>query len=71
MCLAIPMQIEKIKGTQAIVNSGGLRKTVDVSMVEDIEVGDYILIHAGFAIQKIDEKDAKMNLELWKELKQS
>jgi len=69
MCLAIPMQIESVKGSKATVNSGGVRKTVDVTMVEDIQIRDYVLVHAGFAIQKMKEKDAKENIKLWEEIK--
>ncbi|HDN67660.1 MAG TPA: HypC/HybG/HupF family hydrogenase formation chaperone, partial [Firmicutes bacterium] len=51
MCLAIPMKVIKVKGSQGIVELSGVEREVNLQLVEDVSVGDYILIHAGFAIQ--------------------
>jgi len=67
MCLAIPAKVIKIKGNTAWVEMAGVRRQADVRMVEGVSTGDYILIHAGFAIEKIDAEEAKETLKLWKE----
>ena len=51
----------------AIVNVGGVQYNASLQMVEDVGIGDYVLLHTGFAIQKISEEDAKETLEIFKE----
>ena len=68
MCLAIPARVMSVKGEKAQVDFGeGVLREVNISLV-DPEVGDYVLVHAGYAIQKMDEKDALETLALWKEI---
>jgi len=68
MCLAIPAKILKIKDGTAEVDFGrGVSREVNVMLV-DAKVGDYVLVHAGYAIQVIDEKRAKETLRLWNEI---
>ncbi len=67
MCLAIPMRVAKIEGNEAIVAAGGLRRKANLSFLKGVKRGDYILIHAGFAIEKVHEKEAKKTLRLLKE----
>ncbi|MEM0492490.1 MAG: HypC/HybG/HupF family hydrogenase formation chaperone [Candidatus Thermoplasmatota archaeon] len=70
MCLAIPGRVVKIDhSTQhAVVDYGrGTRRTVNISLV-DVKVNDYVLVHAGFAIQVLDEKEAKETLDLFREM---
>lgn len=69
MCLAIPMKVEKIMGDFAIVSVGNVKRKVNISFVEDIKKGDYLIVHAGFAIEKLDKKEAKKMIEIIKELK--
>ncbi len=64
MCLAIPVKITKITGTLAEVDMAGTKRQADVRFVEGVAPGDYVLVHAGFAIEKIDEKEARATLEL-------
>lgn len=64
MCLGIPMKIIKVDGDSGIVRSGGLRRKANLSLIKDPKAGDYILMHAGFAIEKIREKEAKKTLTL-------
>ncbi len=64
MCLAIPMKIMKIKGEFAEVESGRLIRTINVQMLPGIKSGDYVLVHAGFAIQKVDATKAKETLKI-------
>jgi hydrogenase expression/formation protein HypC len=68
LCLAIPTRIIEIKGTNAVVEFGGVRKEIGLQLVPDAEVGDYVLLHAGFAIQKLDEGEARETLKLLEEL---
>ena len=58
MCLAIPAKINKINGNTAEVESFSVTKKVDVSLTPEAKVGDYVIVHAGFAIQLMDKKDA-------------
>jgi hydrogenase expression/formation protein HypC len=67
MCYAIPARILKIKGDAATVDYGGVRKNANVSMVGSVRVGDYVLIHAGFAIEKLTRRDAQESLKLVRE----
>lgn len=68
MCLAIPVKITKLDGTRAEVDMGGVKRDADVRFVDDVKVGDFVLVHAGFAIEKIDEKEAKETLDLLKDI---
>ena len=68
MCLAIPARILKIAGNLAQVDMAGVKREADVRMVSNVRVGEYVLIHAGFAIEKIEEKDAEETLRLLREI---
>ena len=70
MCLSIPARIEKIEGDQALVSSGGVRVRANVSLIESPKVGDWVLLHAGFAIQKLEETEAKKTLALFDQMKE-
>jgi hydrogenase expression/formation protein HypC len=67
MCLAIPMTITEINGIMAIAESNGIKTKVNVSMTPDITINDKVLVHAGFTIEKLDEKQAAEIEETWKE----
>ena len=66
MCYAIPGKIEKIIGDNAMIDFEGVKKEANISIV-DAKVGDYVLVHAGFAIEKLTEQDAEKSLKLIKE----
>lgn len=68
MCLAIPMQIASIDGDMAVVDVAGTRRPVSVALLEAPHVGDYVLVHAGFAIRTIDEEEARETARLLNEL---
>jgi hydrogenase expression/formation protein HypC len=68
MCLSIPARIESIEGNMAVVSAGGALFRAGLHMIEDAAVGDYILLHAGFAIQKISEKEALETLSIIREM---
>ena len=68
MCLAIPGQVTEKCGKKGWVDYGdGTRREIDLTLVE-AKVGDYVLVHAGFAIEKLDERDAQETLRLFREM---
>lgn len=68
MCLAIPAKVTEIHGDIAKVNFGqGIFRDVNIMLV-DVQVGEYVLVHAGYAIQVIDQKAAEETLQLWDEI---
>ncbi|MFH1413449.1 MAG: HypC/HybG/HupF family hydrogenase formation chaperone [Candidatus Omnitrophota bacterium] len=68
MCLAIPMKIKKIEGEFAKVESGRLIRKINIEMLPNIAVGDYVMVHAGFAIEKLDPEKAKETLKIINEI---
>lgn len=68
MCLAVPAKVMKIEGKSADVEIGGVIRQARLDMMEGILVGDYVILHAGFAIQKLDEQDALETLDIWREI---
>ncbi len=68
MCLAVPVKVLKIEGLKAVVELGGLARQASLMLVPDTQVGDYVLLHAGFAIQKLDEKEAEETIRLFAEM---
>jgi hydrogenase expression/formation protein HypC len=70
MCLAVPGKVIEIKNTVGIVDFNGVKREVRLDLV-DVKIGDYVIVHTGFAIEKMDEKDALESLDIWKELLKS
>ena len=70
MCLAIPMQIVEIDGFVARCEAKGVQRDVSLFMLQDeaIVVGDFVMVHVGYAIQKVTEKDARSSWELFDEI---
>jgi hydrogenase expression/formation protein HypC len=68
MCLSIPAKVISVRGDMAEVSVGGAVFSAGLQMVENVGVGDYILLHAGFAIEKLNEEDALETLRLLKEM---
>ncbi|HDJ21718.1 MAG TPA: HypC/HybG/HupF family hydrogenase formation chaperone [Candidatus Bathyarchaeota archaeon] len=70
MCLAIPGQVKEVKGRTAIIDFGGVRREAVIDLMEpgSITPGTYVLVHTGFVIQKLDEKEALETLEAWREI---
>jgi hydrogenase expression/formation protein HypC len=68
MCLAVPGKVLKVEGSRGKVDFGdGVLRDVDLTLVEAVE-GDYVLVHAGFAIQVLKEEDAVKTLEIWRQI---
>ncbi|MFH1459067.1 MAG: HypC/HybG/HupF family hydrogenase formation chaperone [Candidatus Omnitrophota bacterium] len=68
MCLGIPVKVKKIKGNTATVSTGSVEKQIGIELTPDVKVGDYVLLHAGFAIEIINEKVAQETLKLLEEM---
>jgi len=69
MCLAIPAKVISLSESgMASVEIGGVKKDVSVSLIEDVSVGDYVIIHTGFALSKLDPEEAEKTLELFAEM---
>ena len=69
MCLAIPAKVEKLEDENlAIVDSSGVKRKISTDLTPQVKVGDFVLVHAGFSIEIVDEEDARKTLELIKEM---
>ncbi len=68
MCLSIPGEVLEVNGDFARVSVGGTVYEASLQLVEDVKAGDYVLLHTGFAIQKLDHEEAMKTLELFREL---
>jgi hydrogenase expression/formation protein HypC len=68
MCLSVPGKIVKIKRNMARVDVGGTLRDISLDLCPEASIGEYVLIHAGFAIQKVDEKEAEETLEFLKKM---
>ena len=64
MCLAVPLKITKIEGKSAVGEAGGLSQNVRVDFIPDLAVGGYVMVHAGFAIERMSEQEALEGLDL-------
>ncbi len=64
MCLAVPMKLIKIEGTKGIAELGSLQREIGLLLVENVNVGDYVIVHAGYAIQKLDVEEAQKTLNI-------
>ena len=69
MCLAIPMKIRNINGRFAECEAGGLTQNIRIDLLDDPRPGDHVMVHAGFAIQKMTEKEALENLKLLEDIR--
>lgn len=71
MCLAIPAQVVELRdGDNAVVDLAGVRKEISLSLVDDVAVGDYVIVHVGYALNKLDPEEAAKTLALFNELGQ-
>lgn len=70
MCLAVPARVTEINGEDAVLDYGGIRRKANISLLNDVNIGDYVLVHVGYAISKMDEAEALGTLKLWDELLQ-
>ncbi len=68
MCLAVPLQIEEIDGLDAIGARDGIRRRIRLDFIPDPSVGEYVIVHAGFAIERLSEEQAKESLAAAREV---
>lgn len=69
MCLAIPAQVvELLDAEQAMVDMGGVRKAISLALVDDISVGDFVIVHVGYALNRLDPEEAQLTLELFAQM---
>ena len=68
MCLAVPLKLVEVKGRDAVGEALGMRRAVRVDFIPDPKPGDYVMVHAGFAIERRSEEQAQDDLESWEEL---
>lgn len=66
MCLAIPARVVQLKdGDDAVIDLGGVRKEISLALVQDVRPGDYVIVHVGYALQKLDPQEAERTLALF------
>ena len=68
MCLAVPLKIVEINGREAVAESMGMKRKIRVDFIDNPRVGEYGIVHAGFAIERLPEEQALADLETWEEL---
>jgi len=68
LCIAAPAQIMEIKDNVATVDFGGVRQQAKLDLVEDADIGRYVLVHSGYAIEVLSDEEAQESLEAWDEL---
>ncbi|MEG0306381.1 MAG: HypC/HybG/HupF family hydrogenase formation chaperone [Clostridium sp.] len=66
MCVAIPGKVIEIRGKDSLIEFGRIKKVVNTVLIEDLSLGDYVLVHAGCAIEKVDEEEAVETLNIFK-----
>lgn len=72
MCLAIPVKVMEVGADDtAIVDLGGVRKEISLALLSDVKVGDYVILHVGYALTKLDPEEAERTLALFAELNNS
>ncbi len=68
MCLSVPGKVIEVDGTHGRVDVAGNTVEADLTLTPDVQPGDYVLVHAGFSIQKYDEEEALETLRMWSEI---
>ena len=68
MCLAVPMKVVEIDGPVARVEEGGVRREARVDLIDGLKVGDYVIVHAGVAIDRLEPEEALETLKLFEEM---
>ncbi len=68
MCLAVPLKLIEVHGSSAIGEAMGMMREVRVDFIEEPKAGDYVIVHAGFAIERLPEAQALEDLEAWEDM---
>ena len=69
MCLAIPLKLVSVDGSNAVRAAGGVRRAVRVDFIRDPQPGEYVIVHAGFAIERLDPVEAEQSRAAWQEVR--
>ena len=69
MCLAVPLKLIEINGNDAVGDAMGVRRKIRVDFIPEPKVGDYVIVHAGFAIERLPEQQALDDLEAWEDVR--
>ena len=69
MCLAVPLKLIEINGNDAVGDAMGVRRKIRVDFIPEPKVGDYVIVHAGFAIERLPEGQAREDLDAWEEVR--
>ena len=69
MCLAIPLQLVQINGNSAVGEAMGMKRQIRVDFIENPRIGDFVIVHAGFAIERLPERQALEDLEAWEDVR--
>ena len=68
MCLAVPLRLTQVDGNKALAEAMGVTREVRVDFIPQPKIGDYVIVHAGFAIERLPEQQALQDLDVWEEL---
>ena len=68
MCLAVPVRVVSIEGDEAETEIGGVKRRISIALTPEVRVGDYVLLHTGYAIGVVDEAEAEETLKLFEEI---
>lgn len=68
MCLCVPAEIIELENEHALVNIGGIHKKISIALMNDLKIGEYVLVHVGHALARIEPEEAKKTLELFQEI---
>jgi hydrogenase expression/formation protein HypC len=68
MCLAIPSKIVQLNGVMATVEVGGVQKAISLALVDDVAVGDYVIVHVGYALSRLDPAEAELTLQQFRQV---
>ena len=71
MCLAVPLKITELHGKEALAESMGMKRKIRVDFIEEPQIGDYVMVHAGFAIERLPEQQALEDLGEWEEIERA
>lgn len=69
MCLAVPLKLIEINGKEAVGESMGMRRRLRVDFIDEPKIGDYVIVHAGFAIERLPEEQALEDIGAWEEVR--
>jgi len=68
MCLAVPMKVVSKNGDAGVAEMSGVKRQINFLMLPEAEIGDYVIVHAGFAIQKLNEDEANKRLQIFRDM---